>query len=94
MQEELIIENKKYKSFCIPTEKTNVLIIQGKTGFLSCAYINIKAANKLNEAVAIVTGVKSAKEMLISKVIGVSERAKEFGLREGLTGKEALLLLG
>lgn len=94
MKKELVVANKTFKYFCIPTEKTNILIIQGSVGILSCAYININAANKLNEAVAIVTEVKNSEEMLSANIIEVSNRAKDLGISVGMTGEEALSLLG
>ena len=90
---ELRIGEKKYLSISIPTEKTKILIIQGSKGFLSCGYINLDSANKWNEAVAIVTGVKNVDEMLNSKIVKVSNKAIELGIKIGDLGRNALLSL-
>ncbi|NQY75284.1 MAG: DUF1805 domain-containing protein [Candidatus Margulisbacteria bacterium] len=90
---ELKIGDKKYLSISIPTEKTNILIIQGSKGFLSCGYLSIDAANKWNESIAIVTGVKNFDEMLNAKIVKVSSKAIELGIKIGDFGKAALLKL-
>ena len=87
------IENQDFAGVEIPTPTANILMIKGQKGFLGCGYFDIETANKLNEAVAIVTGVKSYDDMLAAKVIKVSAAAQELGVKLDLTGKEALLLL-
>ena len=62
-------------------------------GFLSCGYINFDSANEWNEAVAIVTGVKKADEMLSSKIVKVSNKAIKLGINIGDLGRNALLKL-
>ena len=91
--DEINIENRIFKGFNIPTEHSNVLMIQGDKGFLGCGYFQIETADKLDEAVAIVTKVKSYDDMLRSEVIKVSGKAKELGIQLGMKGKEALIQL-
>jgi uncharacterized protein YunC (DUF1805 family) len=67
-----------------------LLIIKGEKGFLGCGYINVEACNKAGEACAIVTGVKTHEDMLVSDIKAVSEEAKKLGIREGMKGQEAL----
>jgi len=50
-------------------------------------------ANKVNDVCAIVTGVKTPNDMLDAKVVAVSTAAAQLGIKEGITGKEALLLM-
>ena len=91
--EKIEIAGKTYTGVLVPTQHSCVLMIQGGKGFLGCGYFQIETANKLNEAVAIVRGVKNFQDMLEARVTQVSEKAKELGLTEGMTGKEALNLL-
>jgi len=42
---------------------------------------------------AIVTGVKTPDDMLSAKVIAASNAAAKLGIKEGMTGKEALLFM-
>lgn len=83
----------EYKTYSIPTNNTNVLIIGAKNGFLACGYINVSVANRVGDVCAIVTGVKNHDDMLEAFVSQVSEKAAEIGVKEGMNGAEALILM-
>ena len=86
-------EGKEFTAYSIPTNNTFVLIIGAENGFLGCGYLNVEVANKVCDVCAIVTGVKTPDDMLDAKVIAVSEAAAKLGVTEGMTGKDALLLM-
>ncbi|MDA1021458.1 MAG: DUF1805 domain-containing protein [Cyanobacteria bacterium] len=85
------INGKSFEAASIPTTNSNVLMIKTAKGFLGCGYFDVATADKLNEAVAIVTGVSNYDEMLEAKVVRMSKAASELGVREGMNGAEALL---
>ncbi|MFW6169567.1 MAG: YunC family protein [Planctomycetota bacterium] len=70
--------------------KRPLLVISGTKGVLACGYLNVETFNKLDEAGAIVTGVDSFEAMLDASLIAVSKAARELGLAEGMTGRQAL----
>lgn len=82
-----------FKGSSIELLQGKLLIIQGKTGMLGCGYFNLAVADKLNSAMAIVTGVQCFDDMLEKTVVGVSARAAELGVTPGMTGREALLIM-
>lgn len=86
-------EGKEYTTYSIPTTNTFVLIIGAEKGFFGCGYINVEVANKVGDVCAIVTGVKTTEDMLSAKVVSVSEAGKQLGIKEGMTGKEALFFM-
>ncbi|MDD3119415.1 MAG: DUF1805 domain-containing protein [Victivallales bacterium] len=94
MTEEIVLDGKKFTGHRIATEHTALLLIQGRAGFLACTYLNAEVADRLGDAAAIVTGVKTFADMYEAKVIRVSKRAAELGVATGMTGREALLRLG
>lgn len=83
----LTIDGIAFEAVHVPTEKTNILLIKAAGGFLGCGYFDVNVANRVGDAAAIVTGVKTVEQMLEAPVIRFSERAKE------LSGREALLVL-
>jgi uncharacterized protein YunC (DUF1805 family) len=91
--EKITINEKDYKGIHVPTENTALLIIQGEKGMLACGYINIETADKLDEKVVIVTGVKNFDDMLKAKVFKCSNAARECGVNEEMTGEQALAFL-
>lgn len=70
--------------------RSPLLIIKGSKGFLACGYINIETCNRLGDACAIVTGVKSHDDMLDAEIKAVSAEAEKLGVKKGMIGQEAL----
>ncbi|MBU1011485.1 MAG: YunC family protein [Bacteroidetes bacterium] len=93
MNDIITIEGRAYQAYHIPTQNTSILLLFGKNGFLACGYINIEIANKRDDACAIITGIKTVDELLTSEVKMVSSAARKIGVMEGMTGKEALMLM-
>ena len=91
--EKLDIDGKEAEGVSVFTGNVYVLLIKAAKGFLGCGYFNIDAANKFDDAAAIVTGVKTFDDMLDAAVVKVSEKAASLGIKQGMTGKEALILM-
>lgn len=91
--EKLKIENMTLDAVKIDMYGAALIIIKNTNGFLACGYIKIETAEKLGHAGAIVTGVKNFDDMLKAKVCALTSKASEFGVKEGMTGLEALKLL-
>jgi len=70
-----------------------LLVIRAKKGFVMCGYLNMSIADKLGDAACMVTGVDTFDDVFNSKVIGLSQKASELGIKEGMTGREALDIL-
>ena len=87
------IEGEKFRGDIIPLPHASLLLLQAKNGMLGCGYFNLETAEKLGDALAVVTGVSSYEEMLASEVRKVSSAAAALGVRVGQSGKEALLLM-
>ena len=88
--QELTCGSHSYEAYRISTGKANLLMIKGHKGFLGCGYFNIEVADKIGEAVALVTGVKNFGDMLNAKVFAVSAAAQGLGVKLGDSGQEAL----
>lgn len=87
------IAGNEFTAYSIPTNNTFVLIIAAENGFLGCGYINVEVANKVGDVCAIVTGVKTPEDMLEAHVVAVSDEAAKLGVKKGMIGTEALLLM-
>ncbi len=92
--DELTFGEKSFKGYTIPTTKASLLVISAERGMLACGYIKTETADKIGDAVAIVTGVSSYNDMLEKNVVSVSKVAKEMGVTVGMSGREALLKMG
>ena len=91
MKTEMIrLESGNVTGYCIDLSNAPLLVLQAKKGYLMCGYLNISAANKLGDIAGRVIGVKTFTDMLNTTLLEVSEKAKDIGLHEGITGKEFL----
>lgn len=88
--EKIIVDGKEFEACRIPTESAAILLIKAAHGFIGCGYFSVETANKLQEHVAIVTGVKSFDDMLDAKVVACSNSAETVGVRIGMPGRETL----
>ncbi len=70
-----------------------LVIIRGRKGFVMCGYLDINVTNKLGLIAARVVGVKSIEEMLEKKIVNVTSKARELGIKEGMKVKEILELI-
>ena len=73
----------------LPSSPPLLLIIANK-GFIMCGYLSIEAAEKLNVAAAMVSGVKSFDDVLNAEIKAVTSKAENLDVRVGLKGMEAL----
>ncbi len=91
--DKLEVNKKIFDAYAIKTTNASMLMINGSRGMLACGYIKLETADKLGDALAIVTGVSCYNDMLKKPVVAVSKAATELGIKEGMTGEEALNFL-
>jgi uncharacterized protein YunC (DUF1805 family) len=70
-----------------------LLIVIGHTGFVMCGFLNMDAAEKMNVAAAMVSGVRSFDDVLGAEIKAATSKAQIKGIRPGMKGKEAIKLL-
>ena len=90
----LEIDGMPFRGDIIPLKTSAILLIQGTNGMLGCGYLSTETADKLGHALAIVTGVASYDDMLAAKVAKVSAAATALGVTVGMSGMDALKLMG
>jgi uncharacterized protein YunC (DUF1805 family) len=67
-----------------------LVMVCASNGFAMCGYLNMESVNKTGEVAVRVTGVRSFDDVLNARVVNASEKAKELGITEGQTAREAL----
>jgi uncharacterized protein YunC (DUF1805 family) len=77
----------------VQTAKSTLLMVNGSKGFLGCGWFSIDTAEKLGEAVAVVTGVNTVDDVLNAEVVTVSSAAAALGVEPGMNGRAAMALL-
>lgn len=84
-------DGKIFEGWRIPTQNGTLLLLKSARGILGCGYLNTETADKINDALAIVSGVKNYDDMLGAKVLKVSSAAALLGVEAGMTGAQALV---
>jgi uncharacterized protein YunC (DUF1805 family) len=88
--EQVQLKNGTALGIKIEMKTAPLLLIKTTKGFVMCGYLNIEAAEKMGDTAAKVSGVKTFEDVLNAKVNALTSKAKEMGVKEGMTGKEAL----
>ena len=74
----------------LPESPAPLVMIVGTKGFVCCGFLNIDAAERLNVAAAMVSGVKSFEDILEAEVKAATTKAQAAGVKTGMKGKDAL----
>ncbi len=79
--------------FRIELEHASIFLIKADKGLIACSYLSIKTAERLGDALCLVSGVSSFEDVLEAEIQEVSSKARKYGVREGMSGQEALKIL-
>ena len=74
-------------------ESPPLLLLVGGRGFVMCGFLNVDAAERLNVAAAMVSGVQTFEDVLEAEVRAATSKARGVGVRPGMKGREAMKLL-
>jgi len=74
------------------------VLILTDNGFVGCGAFDLKVMNEFNMACAIAKGtpekpLKVPDDLLGANIVAVSEKAAKMGVKEGMSGKEALKII-
>lgn len=67
----------------------NMLILLCEKGYIMCGYLNKEAADKFEDAAAVVGG-STFEEILANPVKAVTKKAEELGIEIGMSGAQAV----
>ncbi len=70
-----------------------MILLKAKNGYVMCGYLNMETAEKLGDIACIVRGINTVEEALNAKIVSVSAKAREIGIKEGMVAKEALAMM-
>ncbi|MFP3299724.1 MAG: DUF1805 domain-containing protein [Thermoplasmatales archaeon] len=84
------INGREYETLKVDLDPAPLILVRGKKGFLMCGYLNMEAADKLGAVAVSTSGVKTVDDILNKPVTKISMKARELGVKEGMTGRQAL----
>lgn len=71
----------------------NLIIFKGSLGYIMCGYLNLRAADKLNDAAVRIVGVSNVSQARKAKVHSLSRAARKLGVFKGQAVEEALEII-
>ena len=79
-------------------QKGQYCVILTEAGLVGCGIYDVKTAGEFGQAVAIARGTPQnplvePEDLFEAKIVDATPRAKELGVRVGMTGREAVELL-
>ncbi|HLH85787.1 MAG TPA: DUF1805 domain-containing protein [Thermoplasmataceae archaeon] len=90
---EVSIGDRKLQFMRMPLFNAPVLILKGSKGYVMCGYLNMEAAEKLQDAAVRVTGVNTLEDVLEAQVKETTSRARNLGISPGMKVREILQLI-
>ncbi|MDA3129669.1 YunC family protein [Aliibacillus thermotolerans] len=93
----LLLHDKWYTSIVVELPETTLLIVTGEKGYIMCGALDIEVLDKKwpkrKMPAARAMGVRTIAELLEAPMESVSKAGQELGVKQGMTGKEALKYL-
>src|SRR5439155_550481 len=79
-------------------QKGQYCLILTKAGIVGCGIYDLKTAAEFDQAIAIAKGTPTKplcepEDLFAAKIVGVTPKAESFGVRIGMTGREAVELM-
>ena len=91
------IEGMQFTAVSVELPKTTLLTISNEVGYIMCAALDVTIFNEIpklmerNVIAGRALGVRTIEQLLDAPLEKVTNASKEYGWKEGMTGREALL---
>jgi uncharacterized protein YunC (DUF1805 family) len=93
----LTVENRTFMAIDVKLPKTTLLVIMSDKGYIMCGALDVKLLNdKLKDRKIIAgraVGVRTIEQLLHAPLESVTIEAENLGIKKGMIGKDALLLM-
>lgn len=85
---------KKYIiGLILPLQKKKLIVLRGQKGYVMCGYINLRTAEKFNDAAIKITGVSAFKDVFKARIHSCTSGAKKLGIKKGDAIRDILKLI-
>lgn len=93
----LEIEGMQFTAVSVELPKTTLLTISNEVGYIMCAALDVAIFNEVpklmerNVIAGRAMGVRTIEQLLDAPLEKVTDASREYGWKEGMTGRDALL---
>lgn len=79
--------------FSIKLLSKSLILFRARKGYIMCGYLNLKTAQRFNDAAIMITGISTIGQAMKAAVHSCSLAARKLGVYKGQPVKEALKLI-
>lgn len=87
------VGEKYIDAFSVKLLSKNWILFRARRGYVMCGYLNLKTAQRFNDAAILITGVSTIGQAMKAVVHSCSLPARKLGVYKGQPIKEALKLV-
>ena len=87
------VGRKTIEAIALPLASKTLIVLRGSKGYIMCGYLNLIAAQKLNDVAVKIVGVSNIKEAVNARVYALSAQAKKRGIYKGQAIKDVLKII-
>jgi uncharacterized protein YunC (DUF1805 family) len=88
------LSNRVVVGITVDMPKTRLICIQAGQGYIVCGLLDVDVVDELHPEREVIAGraygVRTVEELLNARLNAVTRKARELGIQEGMTGREAL----
>jgi uncharacterized protein YunC (DUF1805 family) len=93
----ITLENRTFMAIDVKLPKTTLLVIMSEIGYIMCGALDVNLLNeKLKDRKIIAgraVGVRTLDQLLHAPLESVTLEAENIGIKKGMIGKDALMLM-
>jgi len=89
----IFIGKRTLNAILIPLQAKNLIVLQGRKGYIMCGYLNLKVANTFRDVAIKIIGVATIREALKANVHSCTNSAKKMGIHKGQPIKDVLRII-
>ena len=88
--EKIQLGEREADGYVIECGPFNIVSINTDKGMIGCGAFDVMALDRFAYPAARISGVATCEDLLAGTIKQANEHAQELGIREGMTGREAL----
>jgi len=84
---------KEIDALCMRLVRKNLIVLRGARGYIMCGYLDLRAAEKIRDVAAKITGVSTIKGALQTTVTACTASARRLGIHKGQAVRDVLAVI-
>ena len=89
----IAVGKKRIEAIQMNLSAKNLIVLRGRKGYIMCGYLNVRTAEKLNDAAVMITGISTIREALRASVFSCTSKARGMGIYKGQPVKDCLSII-